>query len=76
MKNTTAATAAAAAKRRAATHCPNGHEYTAANVYIRPDSGSRQCRTCSADAKARWLQAHRRRAVIERTARRIGVRAF
>jgi hypothetical protein len=28
------------------THCKRGHEYTAANTYIYPSDGRRQCRTC------------------------------
>ena len=28
------------------THCPNGHEYTPDNTYIRPDTNTRTCRTC------------------------------
>lgn len=46
-------------KRRAPkTHCINGHEYTAANTYIVPATGSRQCRKCvAANARA---YAHRK----------------
>lgn len=29
-----------------ATHCHRGHAFTADNVYVRPDTGNRQCRTC------------------------------
>ncbi|MFJ8766665.1 HNH endonuclease signature motif containing protein [Streptomyces clavifer] len=38
------------------THCIRGHEFTVANTYIRtPGSGGlRQCRTCNADAVARY----------------------
>ena len=32
------------------THCPHGHEYSAANTY-RPKTGQRMCRTCM---RARW----------------------
>lgn len=28
------------------THCPQGHELTEANVYIRPGTRSRRCRMC------------------------------
>jgi hypothetical protein len=28
------------------THCIQGHPFSAANTYIRPDEGSRQCRAC------------------------------
>lgn len=30
------------------THCTNGHEYTPANTYLRPDGG-RRCVTCKQD---------------------------
>ncbi len=30
----------------AKTHCPQGHEYTPENTYLRPDDGSRQCCKC------------------------------
>lgn len=39
------------------THCPRGHEYTAANSYWRPDGGGRMCRAC-----CRIRAAQRRRA--------------
>jgi hypothetical protein len=29
------------------THCVNGHKYTEANTYWRPNSGWRVCRTCN-----------------------------
>ena len=29
------------------THCKRGHEFTAENTYIRPDTGTRQCRACA-----------------------------
>ena len=32
----------------AKTHCPQGHAYAGANLYVTP-KGSRQCRTCRAD---------------------------
>jgi hypothetical protein len=32
--------------KREATHCVNGHEFTAENTYVRPDNGSRQCKAC------------------------------
>ncbi|MFI2465956.1 HNH endonuclease signature motif containing protein [Streptomyces globisporus] len=31
------------------THCINGHPFDETNTYLRPDSGSRQCRQCSRD---------------------------
>lgn len=39
-----------------ATHCKNGHEFTDANTYRRPESsnGRRQCRKCNAEAQQRY----------------------
>lgn len=34
------------AANAAKTHCPQGHEYTAANTYHDPRTGNRQCVTC------------------------------
>lgn len=42
-----------AAQNAAKTHCPHGHEYTAANTYVSP-KGSRHCRSC----RARQRQEH------------------
>lgn len=36
-------------------HCPRGHEYTAANIYVHTD-GKRRCRKCKA-ARAKELKA-------------------
>lgn len=35
------------------THCSNGHEWTAENTYIRPDTGHRQCRACGRERDRR-----------------------
>lgn len=35
-------------------HCINGHEFTLANTYIRPN-GNRACRACRQEATRRWL---------------------
>jgi len=35
-----------AAKNARKTHCKRGHEFTTANTYIIPSTGSRQCRPC------------------------------
>lgn len=35
-----------AQRRREATHCSRGHEFTPENTYIYPDGKSRTCRTC------------------------------
>ena len=35
------------------THCPKGHEYAGANLYIDP-RGKRQCRTCGAAKQQRY----------------------
>lgn len=34
-----------------ATHCPKGHPYSGANLYLRPDGKGRGCRTCLRDAQ-------------------------
>lgn len=34
------------------THCVNGHEFTEANTYLRPDRSGRSCRACWADRRA------------------------
>jgi hypothetical protein len=38
-----------AAANLAKTHCPQGHEYDAANTYRPPGSTSRECRACKAE---------------------------
>jgi hypothetical protein len=38
------------------THCPEGHPYDDANLYINPTTGARHCRACRrAWSLARWL---------------------
>ena len=39
------------------THCPHGHEYTADNTYLKPNTAMRSCRTC---LKARKREDHLR----------------
>lgn len=34
-------------------YCANGHEWTEANTYRRPDNNKRQCRTCMREREAR-----------------------
>lgn len=41
----------------ARTHCPQGHPYAGANLYVSP-AGSRECRVCK---RARFLAFHERR---------------
>jgi hypothetical protein len=36
------------------THCPQGHEYTPDNTYIKPGSRTRQCRRCAAAGRLAW----------------------
>lgn len=43
------------------THCKNNHPFDEANTYIRPNTGTRMCRTCQRASEARWRQ--RREAV-------------
>lgn len=43
------------------THCPQGHEYDAANTYIKPRTGDRNCRACHRDEVNR---ANRRKRAI------------
>lgn len=33
------------------THCPSGHPYSGANLYIQPSNGSRRCRACAANRR-------------------------
>ena len=44
-----------AARRRTATHCKRGHEFTPENTIIRAD-GKRFCRTCRLDRE--WYYRH------------------
>lgn len=41
-----------AERRRAATHCKRGHEFTPENTYIH--HGRRRCRTCKRDGDFYW----------------------
>lgn len=42
------------------THCPKGHPYDAANTYVPPQGGERQCRACRREHSR--LHRQRRRA--------------
>lgn len=44
---------------KAPSHCKRGHEFTSANTYIIPTTGSRQCRICSSAYKANWQRIKR-----------------
>ena len=35
------------------THCKHGHEWNEENTYVRPDTGTRQCRQCKRDRRGR-----------------------
>lgn len=48
-----------AARHLAKTHCPQGHEYTAENTYVR--SGSRYCRACRGPSRYRGVRREGRR---------------
>jgi hypothetical protein len=41
------------AANAAKTHCPQGHEFSEENTYIRPSTGSRHCRTCMREERAK-----------------------
>lgn len=48
------------------THCPNGHAYAGANLYVRPGKGKRECRTCrthKASRRDRASENHARAAL-------------
>jgi hypothetical protein len=40
---------------RAKTHCPKGHPYAGANLYVQPD-GRRVCRSCAVAKTQRWRE--------------------
>jgi hypothetical protein len=55
----------------AVTHCPDGHEYTSENTYVKPDGG-RECRACR--PKHRAKRKHLKKAYdAARYARRRGL---
>lgn len=43
-------------EKRARSRCKQGHLLVGDNLYLRPDSGSRQCRTCKADTFRRFSE--------------------
>lgn len=45
------------------THCPQGHEYTPENTYIRKSKYSRECRTCRVEASRLYRERKRRAAL-------------
>ena len=47
------------AKAARKTECVRGHSLTGDNLYIRPDGGGRQCRTCNRERKLNKLRGHR-----------------
>lgn len=40
------------------THCPRGHEYAGANLYVNKTSGRNVCRTCQKAAMVRFKERH------------------
>jgi hypothetical protein len=44
------------------THCPQGHEYTPENTYVRCSKYSRECRTCRVEASRLYRERKRRAA--------------
>lgn len=56
-----------AAQQRAKTHCPQGHELTPDNVYLRgPDKKNRQCKTCTRERAAARYEKQREAAEAAR----------
>jgi HNH endonuclease len=41
------------------THCPQGHEYTAANIYVPKGTNARNCRTCAVERTRIWKAARK-----------------
>lgn len=56
------------------TQCINGHEFTSANTYMKPD-GTRRCRRCSAEQSARYYERSGRAARNVRRARLRGAKS-
>jgi hypothetical protein len=44
---------------RVKTHCPQGHPYAGANLYINKTSGARVCRTCTNEKQRRYQERKR-----------------
>jgi hypothetical protein len=40
-------------------HCPKGHEYSGANLYVNPNTGHRFCKQCMAVAAEKYRVANR-----------------
>ena len=45
-----------AGKNTRKTHCKRGHEFTPENIYRRPGTDSRECRTCKRDYNKDYYQ--------------------
>jgi hypothetical protein len=43
----------------AKTHCPAGHPYAGDNLYLKPTSGGRICRTCMKASRQRYQERQR-----------------
>ena len=56
-----------AAQNSARTHCPRGHAYAGANLYVAPD-GRRYCRTCRREKQRNYRRAKRIAQSVELTA--------
>lgn len=54
------------ARRRARTHCLNGHPFAGENLQIRKD-GARECRTCQRRRLRDWARANRKRRTLHAT---------
>ena len=56
--------------RKIATHCKNGHEFTAENTYIVPKTGIRHCITCRSERDKKAKTVNKERIAETRRARR------
>ena len=59
-------------KNATKTHCPKGHPYYSSNLYINPQTGSRQCRECRRTNRRQWMKSipEKSRIVINENHRR------
>lgn len=49
---------------RVKTHCPRGHPYNGANLYVIPSTGSRLCAECQREHKRAYKESRRARRLV------------